>query len=313
MDVSERNGGNQNSVNVVSTEISLLLYYWAMGRHTKAHPATKEEKEKFTGGTSAWSKANEVARAGGVGTIVANEVLLGAEQRITDLNSQSSNVPSMTVSFSMGTLVPTVAVFSSRGPSGGYPFILKPDMIAPGVNILAAVRNDYDFKSGTSMATPHVTGIAALIKVLHPMWSPAATKSALMTSSYIVDNTNQPIADLSTVLEADPFATGAGHIDPEAAVDPGLVYDMEAQDYINFLCFLNYTKQQIALLSNASCPSSTLAVIDLNYPSFTMLLKSDSQSVEVDYSIGYRRNSKAASPMADDRPDRQRRIHRISA
>ncbi|XP_057856878.1 subtilisin-like protease SBT1.7 [Cryptomeria japonica] len=212
-----------------------------------------------------------------------------------------------------GTLVPTVAVFSSRGPSGGYPFILKPDMIAPGVNILAAVRNDYDFKSGTSMATPHVTGIAALIKVLHPMWSPAATKSALMTSSYIVDNTNQPIADLSTVLEADPFATGAGHIDPEAAVDPGLVYDMEAQDYINFLCFLNYTKQQIALLSNASCPSSTLAVIDLNYPSFTMLLKSDSQSVEVDYSIGYRRNSKAASPMADDRPDRQRRIHRISA
>ncbi|GLJ29150.1 hypothetical protein SUGI_0574780 [Cryptomeria japonica] len=261
---------------------------------------------KNPGESGVSGKGNEVARAGGVGMIVANEVRLGAQQRITD----SNKLPCMTVSFRVGerlksyinsqlknakaamnitgstvigkeTLAPMVAAFSSRGPSKGYPFILKPDIIAPGVNILAAVGDGYEFKSGTSMAAPHVSGVSALIKAAHPKWSPAAIKSALMTSSYILDNANQPIIDSYTMQAADPFAMGAGHVDPKAAVDPGLVYDIGFQDYIDFLCSLNYTKQQIALLANASCRKPSLKATDLNYPSFSVAFKARSQPVQV--------------------------------
>ncbi|GJM90827.1 hypothetical protein PR202_ga07145 [Eleusine coracana subsp. coracana] len=81
-----------------------------------------------------------------------------------------------------GVLSPRVAAFSSRGPSPAYPGILKPDIAAPGVGILAAVRNSYEFKSGTSMACPHVSAIVALLKSVHPDWSPAMIKSAIVTS-----------------------------------------------------------------------------------------------------------------------------------
>ncbi|GLJ29156.1 hypothetical protein SUGI_0574870 [Cryptomeria japonica] len=262
---------------------------------------------KNPGESIAVEKGNEVARAGGVGMIVANEVHIGAQQRITNpINGLSS----ISVSFRVGERIksyinrtlsnataamnitgltvvgeeitaPMVAAFSSRGPSIAYPLILKPDMIAPGVNILAALGDGYEFKSGTSMAAPHVSGVAALIKAVHPKWSPAAIKSALMTSSYILDNAKQPIRDSYTMQVADPFAMGAGHIDPEAAVDPGLVYDMEPQDYINFLCSLNYTKQQIALLTNEPCPNSNFTATDLNYPSFSVVFNSGTQSVQV--------------------------------
>ena len=107
-------------------------------------------------------------------------------------------------------LAPKVASFSSRGPSPDYADIIKvprvecnarhralvshdlpshsvllpqqPDIAAPGASILAAVEDSYGFKSGTSMAAPHVTGIIALLKALHPNWSPAALKSAIITT-----------------------------------------------------------------------------------------------------------------------------------
>lgn len=63
--------------------------------------------------------------------------------------------------------------------------MLQPDITAPGVNILAAVppgETPYRFNSGTSMAAPHISGIVALLKSLHPHWSPAAIKSALVTT-----------------------------------------------------------------------------------------------------------------------------------
>ncbi|CAN4089461.1 unnamed protein product [Withania somnifera] len=77
-----------------------------------------------------------------------------------------------------------VASFSSRGPNSIAPAILKPDIAAPGVLILAAVSGEtpYEFYSGTSMAAPHVSGIVALLKSLHPDWSPAAIKSAIVTT-----------------------------------------------------------------------------------------------------------------------------------
>ncbi|GLJ14455.1 hypothetical protein SUGI_0233740 [Cryptomeria japonica] len=259
-------------------------------------------------------KGNEVARAGGAGMIVSNGVSFGELQLITNTN----NLPAINVGFRAGEKIkayinntginatatlslpgltvvgktvaaPIVAGFSSRGPTVAYPQILKPDMISPGVNILAAYAEEreealpYMFLSGTSMACPHVSGIAALIKAVHPTWSPAALKSALMTSSSIVDNTEQAIRDSSTMEAADPFAIGAGQVNPTGAVNPGLVYDLEPQDYVNFLCTLNYTSHQIALLTkkSVSCPSPSLEVGDLNYPSFSVLFNSSKELIQV--------------------------------
>jgi len=58
----------------------------------------------------------------------------------------------------------------------------QPDIAAPGASILAAMRDSYKFDTGTSMAAPHVSGIVALLKSLHPDWSPAALKSAIITT-----------------------------------------------------------------------------------------------------------------------------------
>ncbi|KAJ4907119.1 Subtilisin-like serine endopeptidase family protein [Raphanus sativus] len=77
-----------------------------------------------------------------------------------------------------------VARFSSRGPNSISPAILKPDLAAPGSGILAAVPSEegYGFKTGTSMATPIISGIVALLRQKHPDWSPAAIRSALVTT-----------------------------------------------------------------------------------------------------------------------------------
>ena len=131
---------------------------------------------------------------------------------------------------------PFTASFSSRGPlraAGGD--LLKPDVIAPGQDILAAVAppgnagRDFDLYSGTSMSSPHVAGLAALLKDLHPTWSPMAIKSALMTTAYDVldgPNTNPLVI----------FRQGAGHVAPNSAADPGLVYNSSWNDWLAFIC-----------------------------------------------------------------------------
>jgi subtilisin family serine protease len=136
---------------------------------------------------------------------------------------------------------PQTAAFSSRGPQvAGAGDLLKPDVMAPGVDVLAAVSPAadhgrlFDLLSGTSMATPHVAGVAALLKQLHPDWSPMAVKSALMTSAYdVVDGAGHPVDNSSPSVI---FAEGAGHIKPNSAGDPGLVYDSGIGDWIAFLC-----------------------------------------------------------------------------
>ncbi|KAL3647211.1 hypothetical protein CASFOL_008179 [Castilleja foliolosa] len=151
----------------------------------------------------------------------------------------STKTPTAKILFG-GTVIgddraPVVAVFSSRGPSTASPGILKPDTLGPDVNILAAwptsvenkpdTKSTFNIDSGTSMACPHLSGVAALIKSVHPDWSPAAIKSAIMTTADIVNHANKPIED-ETYLPANIFATGAGHVNPEAANDPGLIYDI---------------------------------------------------------------------------------------
>ncbi|GMP38311.1 hypothetical protein CsSME_00009605 [Camellia sinensis var. sinensis] len=181
---------------------------------------------------------------------------------------------------------PIVARFSSRGPAHQSPWILKPDILAPGVNILAAfapnrgialigddyLLSDFALLSGTSMSCPHVAGVSALLKAVHKEWSPAAIRSALMTTAYVIDNTNGMIIDMTTRVAGTPLDYGSGHIDPVRAMDPGLVYDLEAQDYINYLCGMNYTNQQIKIIAKRSNFSCDQASLDLNYPSFMILL-----------------------------------------
>jgi hypothetical protein len=163
---------------------------------------------------------------------------------------------------------PVIANFSSRGP-GIDMSMMKPDLAAPGVNVLAGVAplltqeqrdkvaagtlaapSDWAFYSGTSMATPHVAGIGALLHQLHPDWSPAAIKSALMTST----TSTLPDKIVSSNRGTLPWAQGAGQITPNRAADPGLVYDAGAADYAKYLC----NAGQSAQCSGGTAPSHNL-------------------------------------------------------
>ncbi|KAL0332305.1 UNVERIFIED_CONTAM: Subtilisin-like protease SBT1.7 [Sesamum calycinum] len=255
-------------------------------------------------------KGSVVKAAGGIGMVLTNTAANGEElvadahllpatavgqstgEAIKQYLFSDSN-PTATVLFE-GTKVgiepsPVVAAFSSRGPNSITAEILKPDLIAPGVNILAgwsgAVgptglaedgrRVPFNIISGTSMSCPHVSGLAALLKAAHPDWSPAAIRSALMTTAYTAYKNGKLIQDVSTG-KPPPFDHGAGHVDPVSALNPGLVYDLGVEDYLNFLCALNYTSAQINSLArrNFSCEArKTYSVNDLNYPSFAVPLQ----------------------------------------
>ncbi|XVE71806.1 hypothetical protein DITRI_Ditri10aG0181600 [Diplodiscus trichospermus] len=206
-----------------------------------------------------------------------------------------SNENAMAKISSQGTIpmhakpAPIVASFSSRGPNSLVPGILKPDIIAPGVNILGAWtgavgpsglksdhrRSRFNVMSGTSMACPHVSGAAALIKSEHPHWGPNEIKSALMTTSIVRKryynrkkpfSGSSPISDESSGNAATPFELGSGHMLPIKAMNPGLVFDLEEQDYVNFLCQLNYTKKQLQIITGQKSSCSNDGTWQLNYP-----------------------------------------------
>ncbi|XP_024517059.1 CO(2)-response secreted protease [Selaginella moellendorffii] len=181
------------------------------------------------------------------------------------------------------TPAPIIADFSSRGPDITNDGILKPDLVAPGVDILAAwspeqpinyygkpMYTDFNIISGTSMACPHASAAAAFVKSRHPSWSPAAIKSALMTTARFLDNTKSPIKDHNGE-EASPFVMGAGQIDPVAALSPGLVYDISPDEYTKFLCTMNYTRDQLELMTGKNLSCAPLdSYLDLNYPSIAV-------------------------------------------
>jgi uncharacterized repeat protein (TIGR01451 family) len=121
-----------------------------------------------------------------------------------------------------------MAHFSSRGPNGPVPAVIKPDVTTPGVAVLAASRNGVEFESldGTSMASPHAAGAAALLKDLHPGWTPAEIQSALMTTASTANLRNGD--GLGPVT---PFDYGAGRIDLGQASRPALVLDETRAGY----------------------------------------------------------------------------------
>ncbi|CAN1332967.1 Subtilisin-like protease 1 [Linum perenne] len=205
------------------------------------------------------------------------------------LNSTSS--PTAAISF-QGTLIgkisaPQVASFSSRGPSRLTPGILKPDIIGPGVSILAAwgesvdnATNSFNLVSGTSMSCPHLSGVAAVIKAVHQDWSPAAIKSAILTTAYTVDRSGKPISNEQN-NPATVFDMGSGHVNPPKALNPGLVYDIQPDDYIGYLCGLGYNDTQVNIIvqRNVKCSNeSAITEAQLNYPTFSISLGSNPQT-----------------------------------
>jgi subtilisin family serine protease len=243
-------------------------------------------------------KSFAVAQAGGKGMVLVDN---GAGL-VADVHS----VPSVHVSAADGALIqayavtagsnaaisafyngitaaPMMAGFSSRGPNQGDANMLKPDLTAPGVDVIATVTPglsqaqrdavalgtlvpppDWASYQGTSMSSPHVAGLAALLRQAHPTWSPAAIKSALMTTAYTT--LNDGVAGLSNGLL--PWSQGAGHVAPNLAVDPGLVYDVGTVDYIRYQCKVN--RAAVSPASDCTTYGTLDETYNFNLPSITV-------------------------------------------
>ena len=185
--------------------------------------------------------------------------------------------------FNAGKPAPVMAGFSSRGPNAGDANMLKPDLTAPGVDIIAtvtpgltnaerdAVANgtfvppaDWSSYQGTSMSSPHVAGLAALLKQAHPTWSPAAIKSALMTTT--IPTLNDGLAGEQNGLL--PWSQGAGHVVPGKALDPGLVYDNGKVEFIRYQC--NVNKPAVTPASDCITYGTLDQTYNFNLPSITV-------------------------------------------
>ncbi|PVH35666.1 hypothetical protein PAHAL_7G238700 [Panicum hallii] len=190
---------------------------------------------------------------------------------------------------------PVVADYSSRGPDVENSLmqpaeVLKPNVMAPGhliwgawsptSNALPEIHGEsYALLSGTSMAAPHVAGVAALIKQRHPTWSPAMVMSAIMTSADATDRSGRPLmarGDEGSLGPATPFDMGAGAVNAARALDPGLVFDAGYRDHLQFLCAVPGVDEAAVLRAvGAPCPPRARAgaarwCSDLNSPSVTV-------------------------------------------
>ncbi|GGT08366.1 S8 family serine peptidase [Nonomuraea spiralis] len=223
------------------------------------------------GTTARVDKSAEVRRAGGAGMVLGNPAAASTDAdlhavptvhvdapdaaRIAAYAATPGATATLLPAPADGVAYPEVTSFSSRGPAlSARGDLLKPDITAPGAAILAAVAppgndgKDFDFYSGTSMATPHIAGLAALHLGRNPLMSPMAIKSAMMTTAY---DTRTP----------DVFAQGAGHVDPSRMLAPGLVYDAEAQDWYGYL-------EGLGVATGTGV--KPLAAPDLNYPTISV-------------------------------------------
>ncbi|PTT91599.1 peptidase S8 and S53 subtilisin kexin sedolisin [Pelomonas sp. HMWF004] len=255
-----------------------------------------------TRGTNARTdKGLAVKNAGGLGMILSN----ASAGQTVDNDFQS--VPTVQVSNTDGAAIkayvsstanpkgaispavlgskpaPIMADFSSRGPNAGDSNLLKPDLTAPGVDIIAHVTPAqteeqkaqivagtlvpppaWDSYQGTSMSSPHVAGLGLLLKQANPTWGPGAIKSALMTTAYSTLNDGLPSPQNGLL----PWAQGAGHVDPQKANDPGLIYNAGKNDWVKYQCKVN----RAAVIPASDC--TTIGTLDetynLNLPSITV-------------------------------------------
>ncbi|KAF7829089.1 subtilisin-like protease SBT3.5 isoform X2 [Senna tora] len=243
------------------------------------------------------AKSKVVKQAGGVGMILIDELgldvaapfvipsaIVGSRTGERILSYVNSTRQPMSRIFRAKTVLgtqpaPRVAAFSSKGPNALTPEILKPDVTAPGLNILAAWspaagNKMYNILSGTSMSCPHVTGIATLVKAVHPSWSPSAIKSAIMTTATTLDKHNRQMIADPEKRRANAFDYGSGFVNPSRVLDPGLIYDSKPEDYVAFLCSQNYDDRSLRLVTrdNSTCERHRAfkTATDLNYPSITV-------------------------------------------
>ncbi|KAL4195379.1 hypothetical protein AMTRI_Chr05g73100 [Amborella trichopoda] len=260
-------------------------------------PGSAKGKVVLCFAPSTTQASQAVASAGGIGAIFvqqSNNILTPCTpipctqvdyQVGTQILSyiQKSSSPVVKISHSK-TLIgsiksPKVAIFSSRGPNSLSPTILKPDITALGVYILAAAptsdstSDKFVFMSGTSMSCPHVAGLVALLKSIYPNSSPAVIKSALVTTASTIDKNEEPmLAEGSPRKVADPFDYGGGHVIANLAADPGLIYDMDISNHIMFLCAMGYNNSAISFVASEkiSCPKEPPSIPNLNLPSIVL-------------------------------------------
>lgn len=242
------------------------------------------------GGNARTDKSVAVNMAGGVGMVLYNATP-------NTLNADFHFVPSIHVDGAAGTAIkayiagtasptaaisadaltkveaPVVADFSSAGPansSGGS--LNKPDIMGPGVDVVAAVSpanhagNLWDSESGTSMATPHIAGIALLLKSKNPTWSPMDIKSAMMTTASTVDNAGNPIQRAGA--NATALDMGSGEVAPRKAFDPGLAYESDVVGWIQYSCGIG-----VHLFNGDTDLCDVVGTVDpsdLNYPSISI-------------------------------------------
>ncbi|CAK9178396.1 unnamed protein product [Ilex paraguariensis] len=256
---------------------------------------------------SVQEKLDEVQHLGGIGLVLSDDdarsvastfgafpmtvvTLNDADEILSYINSTSNPLATIlpTIAVTNYKPAPTVAYFSARGPSYSTKDLLKPDIAAPGVAILAAwPGNDtsvtlsgkesplFNILSGTSMACPHVSGIAATVKSMNPSWSPSAIRSAIMTTATQTNNLKTPITTNSGSV-ATPYDFGAGGVSTTRPLQPGLVYETGIIDYLQFLCSNGYDMSQIKLISSTipvgfSCSNTTTNFIsNMNYPSIAI-------------------------------------------
>ncbi|WKX10932.1 S8 family peptidase [Streptomyces sp. NL15-2K] len=242
------------------------------------------------GGNTRADKSAQVKAAGGAGMVLYN--VSAADEEVADAHT----VPTVHLGKASGEAVkayadgsgakaelsaakgvrqaaPEMAGFSSSGPdplSDGS--LLKPDITAPGVDIVAGTapggedgmfKGEQGIMSGTSMSAPHVSGLALLLKALHPDWSPMEVKSALMTTASTKNNDGKPIQRSGSA--ATPLDYGAGHVDPNPAADPGLVYNSTSADWIAYSCAVG-DKPVNSDGSDACATARKIDPSDLNYP-----------------------------------------------
>lgn len=208
-------------------------------------------------------------------------------QIVSDIEAGSTVLGSLSASVFLRTPdTPNQIIgFSSRGENPQTGDIIKPDITAPGVRVLAANSEaqlqgtqgePFHYLSGTSMSGPHIAGMGALLKEAHPDWSPAQIKSAIMTSA------RQDLTKEDGVTPADPFDFGAGHLDPVPATNPGLTYDANVRDYFAFLC--GQGEEGLVAAQGDDC--ATLVAdgfgtdaSQLNYPSIGIESLSDPETI----------------------------------
>jgi subtilisin family serine protease len=242
-------------------------------------------------------KSKAVKDAGGVGMVLYNKSAAeslnadyhfvptvhvgpaaGAEIKAYIASAGANATASLSEARPITARAPEMAAFSSPGPAlAGAGDLLKPDITAPGVDVVAAVAppgnsdNNFQAYSGTSMSSPHIAGIAALIRSKNPAWSPMAVKSAMMTTATPLDNQGKPIQRGGA--DANPLDYGNGHVRPGEAFDPGLVFESNPVDWFQYACGIN---QPFILEGEDNQPINTCDIFgkidpsDLNTPSIAI-------------------------------------------